>query len=265
MSPPRWDREGAYTTVLKLLQIMTDKELVRRDESSRTHIYEAAHTEAHTQQHLIADLLDRAFDGSAAKLVMSALSERKRRRRSWPRSGSCSSRSREVRNERLDARRRLGHRSLHLARNAVWRSLPRWRSDLCRRQSSSVRYAIACTALAAMLAGVIVTALVIRSTGEWRYRADARVDAHGRRRPGRRVAADSYEQTAQPSTVRSNAQRVEALLPWIVSTWLTRCAVLFARSAAGLVARSSAAPAGVVFDALEPGSAPPRALLAESD
>ena len=67
-------REGAYTTVLKLLQIMSDKQLVRRDESARTHIYEAAHTEAHTQQHLIADLLDRAFDGSAAKLVMSALS-----------------------------------------------------------------------------------------------------------------------------------------------------------------------------------------------
>ena len=70
-------REAAYTTVLKLLQIMIDKELVRRDESARTHIYEAAHTEAHTQQHLIADLLDRAFDGSAAKLVMSALSAKK--------------------------------------------------------------------------------------------------------------------------------------------------------------------------------------------
>ena len=70
-------REGAYTTVLKLLQIMTDKQLVRRNESARTHIYEAAHTEAHTQQHLIADLLDRAFDGSAAKLVMSALSGKK--------------------------------------------------------------------------------------------------------------------------------------------------------------------------------------------
>ena len=38
-------REGAYTTVLKLLQIMTDKQLVRRNESARTHIYEAAHSE----------------------------------------------------------------------------------------------------------------------------------------------------------------------------------------------------------------------------
>src|SRR5262245_51017644 len=70
-------REDAYTTVLKLLQIMTDKQLVRRDASARTHIYEAAHTEAQMQQHLVADLLDRAFDGSAAALVMRALSVKK--------------------------------------------------------------------------------------------------------------------------------------------------------------------------------------------
>ena len=70
-------REAAYTTVLKLLQIMTDKQLVRRDESARTHVYEAAHTEEQMQQHLVADLLDRAFDGSAAKLLMRALSAKK--------------------------------------------------------------------------------------------------------------------------------------------------------------------------------------------
>jgi BlaI family transcriptional regulator, penicillinase repressor len=70
-------REGAYTTVLKLLQIMADKGLVRRDESSRTHIYEATYSETHTQQNLVADLLERAFDGSAAKLVMSALSAKR--------------------------------------------------------------------------------------------------------------------------------------------------------------------------------------------
>jgi predicted transcriptional regulator len=70
-------REEAYTTVLKLLQIMTDKGLVRRNESARTHIYEAAHSEAQMQQHLVTDLLDRAFDGSAATLVMRALSAKK--------------------------------------------------------------------------------------------------------------------------------------------------------------------------------------------
>jgi predicted transcriptional regulator len=71
------DRQTGYTTVLKLLQIMTDKGLVRRDESTRTHVYEAAHSEARMQQHLVADLLDRAFDGSAATLLMRALSIRK--------------------------------------------------------------------------------------------------------------------------------------------------------------------------------------------
>jgi BlaI family penicillinase repressor len=70
-------REDAYTTVLKLLQIMTDKQLVRRNESARTHIYEAAHSEEQMQQHLVTDLLDRAFDGSAATLVMRALSSKK--------------------------------------------------------------------------------------------------------------------------------------------------------------------------------------------
>ena len=70
-------REEAYTTVLKLLQIMTDKELVRRNETARTHIYEAAHSEEQMQQHLVTDLLDRAFDGSAATLVMRALSSKK--------------------------------------------------------------------------------------------------------------------------------------------------------------------------------------------
>jgi predicted transcriptional regulator len=70
-------REGAYTTVLKLLQIMTDKGLVRRDERARTHIYEATSSEDQTQQQLVADLLDRVFDGSAARLVLQALASGK--------------------------------------------------------------------------------------------------------------------------------------------------------------------------------------------
>ena len=66
-------REAGYTTILKLMQIMTEKRLVRRDEAARTHIYEAAYTEDQTQRHLVTDLLDRVFDGSAAKLVIQAL------------------------------------------------------------------------------------------------------------------------------------------------------------------------------------------------
>jgi predicted transcriptional regulator len=67
-------RETGYTTTLKLMQIMSEKGLVRRDESARTHVYAAAVSRDKTQQHLVRDLLDRAFGGSAATLVMQALS-----------------------------------------------------------------------------------------------------------------------------------------------------------------------------------------------
>jgi BlaI family transcriptional regulator, penicillinase repressor len=67
-------RETGYTTTLKLMQIMADKGLVKRDESSRTHIYAAGTSQEQTQHQLVQDLVDRAFGGSAAALVMRALS-----------------------------------------------------------------------------------------------------------------------------------------------------------------------------------------------
>jgi BlaI family transcriptional regulator, penicillinase repressor len=63
-----------YTTVLKFMQIMADKGLVVRDESERAHRYEPAAPEDETQRRLVGDLLRKAFDGSAKKLVMQALS-----------------------------------------------------------------------------------------------------------------------------------------------------------------------------------------------
>jgi predicted transcriptional regulator len=65
--------DTGYTTVLKLLQIMIDKGLVVRDESQRAHVYAASESEQRTQRQLIGDLIDRAFGGSPAKLVMQAL------------------------------------------------------------------------------------------------------------------------------------------------------------------------------------------------
>jgi len=70
-------RDIGLTTVLKTLQIMADKGLVRRDESRRTHVYEARSSEEQTQRQLLRDLLDRAFGGSAKKLVVQALSSRR--------------------------------------------------------------------------------------------------------------------------------------------------------------------------------------------
>jgi BlaI family transcriptional regulator, penicillinase repressor len=65
-----------YTTALKLLQIMAEKGLVLRDESRRTHVYRASRPEEQTQQQLVGDLLERAFGGSAQKLVMQALASK---------------------------------------------------------------------------------------------------------------------------------------------------------------------------------------------
>ena len=68
---------SGYTTVLKLMQIMTEKGLVVRDESQRAHVYSAQATQQKTQRQLVTDLVDRAFGGSPAQLAMQALSSKK--------------------------------------------------------------------------------------------------------------------------------------------------------------------------------------------
>jgi BlaI family transcriptional regulator, penicillinase repressor len=62
-----------YTGVLKLLQIMTVKGFVRRDESNRAHVYEARRPADQTKRQLASDLLQRVFEGSASQLMMHAL------------------------------------------------------------------------------------------------------------------------------------------------------------------------------------------------
>ena len=71
------DENTGYTTTLKLMQIMAEKGLLRRDDSQFKHIYKPAITEERTQKQLVGDLLERAFSGSAEKLVMRALSAKK--------------------------------------------------------------------------------------------------------------------------------------------------------------------------------------------
>lgn len=72
----RHQRAG-YTTVLKLLQIMLEKGLVRRDETTRSHVYGPSLTEDQTQKQVVVDVLDRVFAGSARRLVMQALTAKK--------------------------------------------------------------------------------------------------------------------------------------------------------------------------------------------
>ena len=66
-----------YTTVLKIMQIMFEKGLLARDESMRSHVYRAAHSEEQTQREVVGQLLERVFAGSAPKLVMQALAAKK--------------------------------------------------------------------------------------------------------------------------------------------------------------------------------------------
>ncbi len=70
------DRTG-YTTILKLMQIMTEKRLLTREERGRSHVYRVTSDEAHTQRRIVDDLLQKAFGGSAQKLIVAALSAKK--------------------------------------------------------------------------------------------------------------------------------------------------------------------------------------------
>jgi BlaI family transcriptional regulator, penicillinase repressor len=70
-------RSAQYSTVLKFMQIMAEKGLVRRDEKQRAHVYEPTRSREWTRQQLAADLMERAFSGSAKALLVGALSAKK--------------------------------------------------------------------------------------------------------------------------------------------------------------------------------------------
>jgi len=70
-------RRIGYTSVLKLMQIMTDKGSVRRNETQRAHVYEVCQPAEKTKRGLAADVLERVFDGSASELMMHALAGRR--------------------------------------------------------------------------------------------------------------------------------------------------------------------------------------------
>jgi BlaI family penicillinase repressor len=69
-------KDVGYTTTLKLMQIMHEKGLVKRDESMRTHIYQAAVNREKTQKHLLNKMIDSLFGGSSTQLVLQALGSR---------------------------------------------------------------------------------------------------------------------------------------------------------------------------------------------
>src|SRR4026209_760932 len=70
-------KDVGYTTTLKLMQIMNEKGLVKRDDSMRTHVYQAAVSKEKTQKHLLGKMIDSLFGGSPTQLVIHALGEHK--------------------------------------------------------------------------------------------------------------------------------------------------------------------------------------------
>lgn len=70
-------KDVGYTTTLKLMQIMHEKGLVKRDDSMRTHIYQPAVNKEKTQKHLLGKMIDNLFGGSPTQLVIQALGEHK--------------------------------------------------------------------------------------------------------------------------------------------------------------------------------------------
>ena len=70
-------KDAGYTTTLKLMQIMNEKGLVKRDESTRTHVYQSAVNRENTQKHMLNRMIDSLFGGSSTQLVLQALGENK--------------------------------------------------------------------------------------------------------------------------------------------------------------------------------------------
>ena len=70
-------KDVGYTTTLKLMQIMYEKGLVKRDDSFKTHIYQASVSKERTQKHLLGKMINTLFGGSPAELVLQALGNHK--------------------------------------------------------------------------------------------------------------------------------------------------------------------------------------------
>lgn len=71
------DRDTNYSTTVKMLSVMLDKRLVKRDETVRPQVYRPAASQAHTQQRMLKDMIQRVYDGSAGSLVLQALASQK--------------------------------------------------------------------------------------------------------------------------------------------------------------------------------------------
>ncbi len=156
-------RPTGYTTVLKLMQIMTEKGLVERDESCRPQIYRARYTQQQTQRQLLGDLMNRAFGGSVKALVLQALATKKSSPKELEDHGnSFWIASKEARNDGYSAGAQRGVARFHLA-GAVGGFLLWAVLVYCAIIRRAPRYAVCCAALAAMALLPVVTACLLYS------------------------------------------------------------------------------------------------------
>ena len=231
-------REGAYTTVLKLMQIMTDKGLVKRDDSSRTHVYKATSSEDQTQRQLVTDLLDKVFGGSAAKLVLRALAD-----------GKVSSEELTEIRKLLDARRGggtdespwidvAGWTLLHFLWEGAAIASSRWCCSSCAPSTASpqTRYVVACVALVAMAAAPLVTAAVLSRSVATTASQSADPECRTSRepdcdsRPG--WAVDTHQSRHGSRPVERGRRDTPALAPgcrWSCLLWIVGVSVLLLR------------------------------------
>ena len=159
-------RSVAYTTTLKTLQVMTDKGLTMRADVRGQHVYRPRNTEHDTLHHLVTDLLDRAFGGSTARLVIQALSSK----RATPEElqeirrllDAAKARSEDARDRCTDGQsRRMGRGArpgrIRLAGRDDWRGHRSRLWNCCGAAVARARYLIACTGLAALCAAPVAT------------------------------------------------------------------------------------------------------------
>ena len=164
--PKRWAAKAPTPPSSKLMQIMTDKGLVKRDDSTRTHVYKATSSEDQMQRQLVTDLLDKVFEGSAAKLVLQALDAGKDIARGTRRDSQIARRA-SWKDQRRTPMNPCGSTSPagpSCTSCGKARALPR--SPSCCSSGFATaprrsRYVVACIALVAMVAAPLVTAAVL--------------------------------------------------------------------------------------------------------
>ena len=238
-------RDTAYTTVLKLLQIMMEKGIVSRDESIRTHVYSAAQPAALTQKQIVKDLLDRVFAGSSSNLVLQALAAKRPRRKNSLKSAALSIPIKRSSHEpplvaaALAPKRSAGRCFTPFGNFPQSPRSPSSRLIFLRHHAPHVRYAVGYTLLLAMIVAAIGTYALLWTHLPHSALAPPNARAVTFNVPLITLGAAHLASTVAvtPPTMRDRALTLlHALLPYTAVLYLTGAALLTLRLLAGYTA-----------------------------